>query len=171
MAKQQKVAIPIPKKYSPEEREAIAIEVINFIRERSQKGRDKNNKAFHPYSKSYKNSLDFQIAGKSSRVDLRLSGDMLAALDLLKASKGKLTIGYEAGDSINDRVEGNRLGSYGGKPNRKLARDFLGISRDDLKKILRKYPPGSEKSLERADQIIERKEQADDLSEGVDTDE
>lgn len=168
MAKQQKVVIPIPGGYTPPEREAIALEVVQFIRERSKKGRDKDNKTMPGYSDVYKKSLSFKVAGKSSKVDLTLSGDMLAALDVLKTSGRGLTIGYEPGDSINGRVEGNRLGSYGGKPNARRARDFLGISKEDLSKILRRYPPNSEKSLERADQILEANQQAEDNASGID---
>ena len=168
MAKQQKVLIPIPGGYTPQEREAIALEVVEFIRERSQKGRDKDNKSFVGYSERYRNSLDFKIAGKSGKVDLTLSGDMLAALDVLKTSSRGLTIGYEAGDSINGRVEGNRIGSYGGKPNSKRARDFLGISKDDLSKILRKYPQDSEQSLARADKILEVHARTEEAADGFD---
>jgi hypothetical protein len=168
LAKQQKVNIAIPSGYTPQEREAIALEVVEFIRERSQKGRDKDNKSFVGYSQSYQKSLDFKIAGKSGKVDLILSGDMLAALDVLKTSSRSLTIGYEAGDSINGRVEGNRIGSYGGKPNAKRARDFLGISREDLTKILRKYPQNTDESLDRAAQILEVNERASEAADGVD---
>lgn len=167
MAKQQKVLISIPTGYTPVEREAIALEIVDFIRERSRKGKDKNNNRFTKYSKAYSESLDFKIAGKSAKVDLTLSGDMLAALDVLKTSNRGLTIGYQSGDEINGRVEGNRLGSYGGKPNAQKARDFLGISTQDLSKILRKYPPNSDRSLERAEQILETNQRASEAGDGI----
>lgn len=111
--------------------------VIEHIVERTENGVDKDGKKFPGYSKSYLASLDFKNAGKSpSKVDLTLSGDMLAALALLSERKGALTIGFENGTPENDKAEGNRLGSYGGDPNPKKARDFLGIDRRKLAELI-----------------------------------
>jgi len=122
---------------------AIANEVKDFIIERTQdKHLDKNNQPFKPasgYSKSYKNSLDFRLGGKTNAIDLTLSGDMLAAMEVLENKKGKITIGYKKGTE-NDKAEGNIIGSYGkpsGDP--KKARDFLGITDKDFKNIVDKY--------------------------------
>lgn len=94
---------------------------------------------FPAYSKAYKESLDFAIAGKTTKVDLTLSGDMLAALDVLGHSNGSITVGYEAGTEENDRAEGNQKGSYGGRPRPSKARSFLGITQSELDSILEKY--------------------------------
>lgn len=154
MAKQQKVVIEIPDWLGPDEREAVGREVVQFIRERTESGLDAKNKPFPGYSKRYMESMDFVAGGKSARVDLKLSGDMIAALDVLSHSRGKLVIGYDAGDPINDRVEGNRLGSYGGDPNPKKARDFLGIAKKDLNNILNEYRPGGDRA-QRINEITE----------------
>lgn len=142
-AKWQRVKIAIPDYLSPDERQALAFEILNFIRERTQKKNvDKNNRPFPAYSSSYAKSLDFKIAGKSKgSVDLTLSGDMLGALDLLSHKKGELLIGFENGSQENARADGNIRGTYGqSKPNSSKARDFLGISPTDLKTILKNYP-------------------------------
>jgi len=119
---------------------AIANEVKDFIIERTQdKHLDKNNRPFPKYSKEYERSLNFRLGGKSSAVDLTLSGDMLAAIEVLENKKGKITIGYKKGTE-NDKAEGNIIGSYGkpsGDP--KKARDFLGITDKDFKNIVDKY--------------------------------
>lgn len=129
MSKQQKISLPIPPKTTKDEKIAIADAVIEFIRERTESGKDKNGKKFPAYSKEYVKSLDFKIAGKSKgNVNLTLSGDMLAALKLLSVKEDKIIIGYEAGSDENDRAEGNILGSYGGDPKQSKARDFLGIN-------------------------------------------
>lgn len=134
---QQKVEIPVPEEFKPRQRVELADLVIEHIINRTKKGVDKNGKPFPKYSKSYEESLDFKIAGKSKdKVDLQLSGDMLAALTLLKEKRGKLEIGYERGSDENDRAEGNILGSYGGSPNRKKARDFLGVEKKKLKELI-----------------------------------
>jgi hypothetical protein len=82
-------------------------------------------------------SLDFANAGKSGKVDLQLSGDMLAAMRLLRESKGEIVIGFDRGSPENAKAEGNILGSYGGEPNRKRARDFLGIQPAKLRELIR----------------------------------
>jgi hypothetical protein len=167
MAKWQRFALEIPKEYTPVEREAIANEIIEFIIERTrEKKKDKNNKSFPSYSKKYKESLDFKIAGKSGSVDLTLSGEMLDSLELISHKNGKLIIGYDKSDTeLNGKVEGNILGSYGGKPSDKKARDFLGIAENDLNKILKKFPIEEEKrdlSIKRAVEIVTVLEELED---------
>lgn len=143
-AKQRFFTVNIPKAYKPAQRVAIAAEIIDYIRKRTARGKDKNNSKFPGYSKDYVKSLDFKIAGKSkSNVNLKLTGDMLAAIDLLKHEPGKLKIGFEAGTEENGRAEGNILGTYGQKTSTGKKRDFLGITNEDLKKkILSKFDPG-----------------------------
>lgn len=170
MAKQQKIAVTIPKYYGPLERQAIAQDVIDFIVERTRKGKAPDGSNFPgTYSKGYRGSLDYKIAGKpkSGRpIDLTLSGEMLDSLALLNHGKGALTIGYERGDPINGKVEGNRLGTYGSDtPKPKLARDFLGINKDDLKKILEKYP--KEDAKEVAEKNLNAAKKAKKLVEGI----
>lgn len=141
MASQQKFTVEISEKYTAEERRAIAAEILQRITERTrEEGKDKNNRNFPGYSKAYKESLNFKIAGKSSKVDLTLSGEMIDALELLKSTRGKIEIGYAAGDEINGKVEGNRLGTYGQSSQVGPKRDFLGITKSDLQEILRSYP-------------------------------
>ena len=128
----------------PKQRQAIALEVIDFIVERSKKGYDKNGKKFIPasgYSASYANSQDFKNAGKSKgKINLTLSGEMLNSIEHLKDKAGEITIGFDkSDDELNGKAEGNILGSYGGDPNPKKARDFLGIQEKDLNKILKNY--------------------------------
>jgi hypothetical protein len=138
------IIIDINPEYDQEQRQAIADEVIDFIVNRSKQGLDKYNRSFPNYSKSYKDSLDFKIAGKSSSVDLTLSGDMLDSIELLSNRKGSITIGFRPG-SENDKAEGNIIGSYGqpsGNPAK--SRDFLGIHPSDLSSILNKYPLSKE---------------------------
>lgn len=148
--KWQKVDIPIPKEYSPVERQAIAIEIINFIRKRTQEENvDKNNRPFAKYSDAYKKSLDYKIARKAGKgVNLTLSGDMLGALQLLKDQKGKITIGFERGSTENAKADGNIRGTYGNSESVGPKRDFLGITKSDLAKILKNYVPGDKQDAE-----------------------
>ena len=148
--------IDIPSSYTPEEREAIAAEILERIRERSRKGIDKNGERFPGYSESYKKSLDFKNAGGASKPKLTLSGDMLAMLDLVSHKKGKLIIGYDPSDPEADVAEGNIRGSYGQPTgSKKKARDFLGIPKSELESILAKYPlDDDEARTERAAEVL-----------------
>ena len=149
MAKEQSFKIEVDHRYGPAAREAIALEVMDFVVQRTQGGEGVNKtsdgrvyrKEFPKYSKEYKKSMDFRIAGKSSNVNLTLSGDMLANIRLLRHRAGEITIGYGRGDDDAPKVEGNVTGSYGKpSPNKKKARDFLGIHKEDLGKILSDFP-------------------------------
>lgn len=140
MAKQQKELINLSGLgLTQDQREEVADLIVERIVNRTVKeGRDRYGDKFPKYSDSYKESLDFKIAGKSkSKVDLQLSGDMLAALKVLDVTSRSVLIGYDKGAEENGRVEGNRLGSYGGDPNPKKARDFLGLTDDELRKIVK----------------------------------
>lgn len=138
-AKQQKVRIKIPSSLDADAREQLSDDIIETIRRRTERGLDVNNKKFPGYSASYMKSLDFKIAGKGKKVDLTLSGDMLASMDIISHRKGEIVIGFESGTDENARAEGNILGSYGGDPNPKRARNFLGIAPGDLARILKHY--------------------------------
>ena len=140
--KQQKVLIKIPKGYTSRERRAISEDIIDFMIERTQKGKDKNNKTFPKYSKAYKESRDFSIAGKTSKVDLTLTEEMLSEIKHVSDDVGELEIGFDGRrNGLNGKVEGNRKGTYGNKrPVVRGGRDFLGITKRDLKKILNRFP-------------------------------
>lgn len=138
----QRIKIEIPKEIGPAGREDLAFQILEFIRERTKSGVGLNaagtrNKVFPGYSDSYVKSLDFKIAGKSKgNVNLKLSGDMMDAMDLLRHKAGELTIGFENGTIDNDKAEGNIYGSYGGAPNPAKARNFLGITDKDLRTVI-----------------------------------
>lgn len=141
-AKWRKVRIDIPDWLSPGDREQLADDIIEHIRRRTESGLSKDGDPFPGYSKAYVKSLDFKIAGKDpSDIDLKLSGDMMAAMHLISHRSGSLLIGFDNGTPENDRADGNITGSYGRAPNRKKARDFLGIEADELDKILSFYQP------------------------------
>lgn len=168
-----KTKIKIPKKYNPEEREAIALDILEKIVERTQKGLDKDGQKFPNYSKSYKESLNFKIGGKSSKVDLTLSGDMLADMKLLSHKSGELTIGFENGTESNGKAEGNIKGTYGQRtPIMGKARDFLGVQKKELVEVLDLYPiKDKDARKERVGLIKEILAGADEISAKVIVDE
>jgi len=141
MAEPQQVSINVPIEASRNnaDRSALAQEIIDFIRERSQAGigakktgRGFSNIEFPEYSEAY-------IAKKGqSNVDLTLSEEMLSSIKYFpsKSSQGSITIGFNAGTKVNAKAEGNAIGSYGGKPNRAKARPFLGITKSEILRLL-----------------------------------
>lgn len=114
--------------------DAIAEDIINYIRERTEDGKDKDGKAFKPYSKEYAEYKGVSMGD----VDLEFSSEMLNALEYRK--KGRtLQIGY-FDDSILGKVEGNVLGTYGDEARaKKKPRNFLGIENNKLIEILSEY--------------------------------
>jgi hypothetical protein len=123
---------------SPDQKDEVADLIIERIVNRTDQGKDKDGRKFAGYSKSYKESLDFKVAGKTNKVDLQLSGDMLAALSVLDQTSRSVVIGFERGSEENAKADGNIRGTYGKPtPDPKKARDFLGISERELIKIVK----------------------------------
>jgi hypothetical protein len=125
-----------------DQRDEVADLVIERIVNRSDQGMGLNAdgtrlKKFPGYSESYKKSLDFAIAGKQGKpVNLQLSGDMLAAIKVLKSTNQGVWIGFDD-ESENAKAEGNILGTYGSdNPKPGKARNFLGITNQELMKIV-----------------------------------
>jgi hypothetical protein len=167
--KQQKFTVKIPEEYTKIERQAIGQDIIDYIIERTQKGFDKNGHPFKGYSKSYRESLDFKIAGKGKTVDLTLTEEMLNELKIIKTKKGEIEIGYDGRkNSLNGKVEGNRLGTYGNKKSVTKGRDFLGIKKTPLDKILREFPLDEDR-FERALRAAAATEAAESVARNIQT--
>jgi hypothetical protein len=137
---QVKQTIKIPTEYNQRTARAIANDLVEFIVDRTKEGKGKDGRRFPKYSKSYMDSLDFEIAGKDSTVDLTLTGEMLDTLQVLSAQRGEIVIGFPEGSDVNGRAEGNILGSYGGDPNPSRARNFLDVSDKEISRIAAQYP-------------------------------
>jgi hypothetical protein len=136
----QRVRIPIPRGYSSEDKAKIGEEIVEYIRDRTESGTGVRARgdgfttySFPAYSKSYA-----QEKGQTN-VDLHLSGNMLDALGVLSTDADSILIGFKNGTEENAKAEGNALGSYGGSPNPRKARSFLGLTRGELNRILKGY--------------------------------
>ncbi len=140
--KHQFFEIAIPKGLSASDRETLGDDIIDFIRERTKDGKSWRNRDFAGYSESYVNSLNFKIAGKSKKdVNLTQSGDTLGALTVLDHRDGRIRIGFEKGSQENGIADGNIRGTYGHSKQVGPKRDFLGITKTDLSRILDKFTP------------------------------
>jgi len=167
--KNPRLLVQISRRYNPEERRAIAQDIIDYIATRTERGLGKDatpwSGAAGRYSDTYAKSLDFKIAGKSkNNVNLTLSSEMLNSLEF-KDRPGELVINLE--ESQRGKAQGNILGTYGNDaPIRGKRRNFLDLSRAELSAILSNYPLNdkeareetvaeSEVSRERAESILE----------------
>jgi hypothetical protein len=128
--------IRIPKGLTKQQREVIALDIIDFIKDRTFAGLDKYNKPFEPYTEAYAKKKGV----KPNDVNLVLSGEMMEKLKRVRDSDGEIVIGYDGrSKKLNAKVEGNITGSYGKDPDESKARDFLGIIKKDLMDIVNTY--------------------------------
>ena len=136
----QDVIITIPGNISAADREVLGNEIARFIIERTRKGLDINNRPFKAYSESYKDSIDFDNAGKTNRVNLTLTGEMLNTVELLSHGLGFVKIGFDDSES-NDKASFNRQNG----------RDFLGINQKDLNLLISKFTSQTAAERSRSD--------------------
>jgi signal peptidase I len=117
----------------------IAQGVIDYMVTRAGEGRGIDRvKLRTPYSERYAQSLPFKAAGKSkNKVNMRLSGDMLRALDILEEDGPTVVIG------IDDEVEaikayGHQTGFEGHPtiPQDVYRRPFFGVTKNEFQKFV-----------------------------------
>ena len=111
-----------------EQRILFADLIIQEIKKRTAQGIDKDGNRFPGYSDSYKNSFEYKVAGKSSKPNVKLSGDLLGSLEMIDEGVGFVIVGFDPNSEAGEKAEGNIIGSYGqpnGNPSK--ARNFLGL--------------------------------------------
>lgn len=111
-------------------------DIVDFIVHRTLSGKDVFNNTFVDYTDEYA-----EREGKSNPPDLVLTGNMLEDLEVLeiKPRAKRIVIGYEPGYEGLGKVKGNITGSYGRKPDKNKARNFLGITPDDLERVIEEF--------------------------------
>lgn len=125
---------------SSKDKLAVGEDLIEHIRQRTEKGKDNEGSRFPGYSKGYKNSLDFAIAGKSpSKVNLTQTGDMLADIEVLAIKGDKLIIGFEKGSLSNDKADGHITGWQGRSKTKREFLGFEGSEKQVMKTIIKKH--------------------------------
>ena len=136
-----KIKVKVPKDLTADQRYDVAIEILQYIHDRTQKGHGINNKpwknqAARKYSESYAKKKGVPVSGP---VDLTLSREMLGKMQYFKSlsKAGELVLGFKKGTKAEKKAEGNILGKYGQKtPIRGKARPFLGILQRDVRTIV-----------------------------------
>jgi hypothetical protein len=114
----------------------IAQECIDYIKERTEKGLalGGQEKLKSPYSPDYAKSQAFNAAGKSkSKVNMRLSGDMLESIDIEEETNTGFKIAIVDEDQV-PKAFNHQVGDTVPR------RAFFGITAEELKtKILPKF--------------------------------
>mgnify|MGYP003664292539 CR=1 FL=1 len=112
---------------------AIAQSTVDYMRKRTANSKDALGVKFDNYSKSYKASDEFEAYNKSSTVNMKLTGDMLASIDFKLSGN---TIKFSFDDSEEEvKAYGHMTGMKGHKhlDGKTPIRLFFGISEDDFK--------------------------------------
>lgn len=132
--------------YSPDEdvKQAFGQVMIDKIISRTQDGSDVNGREFAKYSESYKNSSIFKAYGKTSDVNLELTGGMLSGLDIIKSTRNTITVGIN--DETAARAYGNITGMKGHPTLDGVTpkRNFFGLTAADIKEIRKAFKNESE---------------------------
>jgi hypothetical protein len=121
--------IQVPGNFTQDQKQKLGEMVIEKIQENTDSSKDRYGNSFPKYSKEYKDSLDFKNAGKTSKVNLRLTGDMMASIDIISLDKSSITIGYPSSSDLAGQVEGVQKDQN---------RPFLGLPAEQLNLIIAK---------------------------------
>lgn len=113
-------------------KEAIAQGLIDAMKDRIGEGLDVNMNPMRKYSSEYKESPEFIAAGKDDTVNMKLTGDMLGSIDIIKQSGNKVTIGF------SDREQ--ELKAYRHIVGDSVpVRNFFGISGHEIDKVKKEF--------------------------------
>lgn len=121
----------------------IGQSMIDTIINRTEKRKDVNGKMLKsPYSDSYAKSAVFKEYGKSkNKVNMTLTGDMLASIDILESDSSKIVIGF------NDSTQEAKAANH----NQGITvpeRPFFGVNDKELKKIKSNFISEIEKPVD-----------------------
>lgn len=120
-------------------KEAIGQAIIDKIVERTGDGIGVNGKRLKsPYSKEYSHSLEFKAAGKKpNKVNMELTGDMLASLDVLALDGSKIIVEVGDPDQI-PKAYNHIVGDTVPK------RNWFGITKAEISAIIEDFRPDIE---------------------------
>lgn len=125
-------------------KEALGQAIIDHIVERTEKGdgmkisqggSGKPVRLKAPYSDEYADSLEFRAADKKkNKINMTLTGDMLASVDVIDTKGDLVKIGIEDDDQIPKAYNHNVGDTVPERP-------WFGISKSELRQILSDFQP------------------------------
>jgi hypothetical protein len=139
----------------PEIREAFFQAVVDKMVERTELSRDINGKIFDKYSKSYKNSLAFNVFGKTNKVNMTLTGDMLGSIDKIDESRDTMTVGITGDENIIKAFA--HITGFKGHPTldgKVKPRDFFGITEKEIETITKDFEPETDSGSAINDSVL-----------------
>lgn len=109
----------------------IGQKIIDYMEERVDEGLGYNRKKLEPeYSDEYADSLPFKAAGKSKTdVNMKLTGDMMASIDIIEVNGSMITIGIDDPDQA-PKAFNHQTGDTVPK------RPFFGVTHKELKEYV-----------------------------------
>lgn len=100
-----------------------------------------------PYSKGYSESLEFKAAGKSkNKVNMKLTGDMLAAIDIISTRGNKIVIGINE-DEVS-KAYNHQTGDTVTK------RPFFGFTKGEMTEILSEFKPQVKRAIKAGEDAV-----------------
>jgi phage gpG-like protein len=109
---------------------AIAQRVIDHIKERTQSGKPAVGASFKPYSTEYMESAEFKILKGSSTVNLTLTGNMLADMDVLEDGPNTVVIGF------SDATETAKAFRHHTGADKMPERPFFGVTDSEVTELI-----------------------------------
>lgn len=132
------LTISIPVELNSLQREAIGIDVIDFIIDRTKSGVDMNNSPLASYTKGYKETFEYKIGhGSDSDVNLTLTGEMLGSMVIVSHGAGFIKLGFNDKDAA-EKAQWIQSPT-GQKAGKQRPRKFFGINDKDLNKIIDRH--------------------------------
>ena len=124
----------------PDLKAQIGQAIIDKIIERTSEGKKRGGGSFDGgYSTSYKKSEKFEQYGKSSTINMELTGAMLDSIDIIKEFDNQIEIGFSGPDAElqNAKAFGHETSMRGHKflQGKAPKRPFFGLTADELKEI------------------------------------
>lgn len=122
--------------------------------DRLDKGLSVDNKPLKAYSKSYKESLAYDVFGKDGTVNMELSGDMINSIVIKKQNSKTMTIGFDSKEESN-KAYGHMTGMEGHPTleGKVKPRNFFGWSDKELNNIAKELKP----AIKEADLVSDAK--------------
>lgn len=127
---------------NPLTQQQIGQAAIDIILKRTSKGVGLYGNKLKGYSQDYKDSETFALYGKSSTVNMELTGDMLAALDIMEADSTKIVLGFN-NPTDAAKATNHQYGISKGMPER----PFFGVNLKELDSIRAQFEDDIEKPL------------------------
>lgn len=135
--------------------DAVGQAIIDRIVSRTESGKSVNGAALAKYSKDYKESLEFKAFGKTNKVNMTLTGDMLASLTIVANKKGKIKIGWQDPEN-NAKAYGHLTGMEGHPWLEGVTpkREFFGLTQAEINSIRDEFRPSNSDAASANDAAI-----------------